>query len=141
MKIIKTVVVKYILTEKKKEEIMTQLSAEKIQLQKEIEQLKFQMKKNLRNYTQEERTNRMVSTSFQSEMKKREEKLAMLNFKIEQLNKLQLGTEIKDGTIQAIEEINVGDDWEKITEPAEIIIKDGKIHEIRKGRINHDEMV
>lgn len=141
MKIIKNVVVKQILTKSRKQELMEQLIFEKQQLQKELEQLKFQYHKNMKNNFHKDRTSSLTRASFQREMNKREEKLAAIDFKMHQLNKLQLGTELKDGTIQAIEEINVGDDWNQIKEPTEIIIKDGKIHEIRKGRVEDDEMV
>lgn len=134
MKIIRNVIVKQILTENRKQELMNQLLFEKQQLQKELEQLKFQLHKKLKTTPNKERSLNATRTSFQKEMNKREEKIAAVDFKMHQLNKLEIGTELKDGTVQTIEEIHVGDDWEMIQQPAEIIIKDGKIHEIRKGR-------
>lgn len=138
MKIIKTVIVKQVLTSKRKQELLEQLLNEKKQLQKELEQLKFQMQKKIKN---QDRTTSIAQSSFQKEISKREEKLHSVDFKVHQLNKLEIGTELREGTIQALEEIQVGDDWDDFQVPTEIIIKDGKVHEIRKGRSEHDELV
>jgi hypothetical protein len=72
-----------------------------------------------------------LKTHFEKEIQKREEKQKLLEFQIEQLHMLPLGSELKEKEVQALIDINVGDNWEeRLGQPA-IIIKDGIITEIR----------
>jgi hypothetical protein len=68
---------------------------------------------------------------FDKEIDSRVEKIKLLDFKIEQLHMLPLGSELKEKECQAIVEVNVGDVWEDIQTEKTIIIKDGIIDEIR----------
>lgn len=55
----------------------------------------------------------------------------MLNFQLTQLEKLPLGSELVETELDALVEVKIGDDWEKIKESKTIIIKDSKVVEIR----------
>jgi hypothetical protein len=44
---------------------------------------------------------------------------------------LPLGSELKEKEVQALVEVNVGDNWDEVTGQRTIIIKNGKIEEIR----------
>lgn len=138
MKIIKTVLVKQVLTEKRKAQLLNELYDEKDQLLKEVDQLKFQLHKKIKVNNNNQEHTRTIRTSFQKEMKQREEKIKGVDFKIHQLNKLELGSELRDGTIQSIVDIEVGDKWDELFNSSEIIVKDGIVHEIREGRKQHD---
>jgi predicted nuclease with TOPRIM domain len=140
MKIIKTVVVKQVLTEKRKEQLLQELIDEKDQLLKELEQLKFQLQKKLKKYDNLD-SHHSTRISFQKEMTRREEKLQTMDFKMNQLHNLEIGTELRDGTVQSIHEIQVGDIWQVISEPSEIIVEDGIITKIRKDRSIDDKLV
>ncbi|WP_017727284.1 YlqD family protein [Halalkalibacterium ligniniphilum] len=138
MNIIRTIVVKQVLTEQKKATLHKQFEGEKVQLEKEIQQLKFQFHKTTKGHNGNQENQRQIRNSYQKEIKKREEQLKALSFKIQQLHKLELGSEIRDGTVQSVVEVNVGDVWDERMHETELIIKDGIVHEIREGR-KHDE--
>ncbi|OLO40869.1 hypothetical protein BTR23_05190 [Alkalihalophilus pseudofirmus] len=132
MKIIKTVAIKQVLTENRKGQLLNELHIEKEQVVKELEQLKFQLHKKIKQHTSHEQ-NHSLRSSFQKEINQREEKLRGIDFKCHQLHKLEIGTELRDGQIQSICELKIGDNWDDISSEAEIIIKDGIVHDIRKG--------
>jgi len=126
--ILQTVVVKQVLTETSKQVLLSKFELEKSQLQKESEQLRFEMRKL-------EKAKKMTVNSFknrfENEIHTRLEKIKLLDFKIEQLHMLPLGSELKEKECQAIVEVNVGDAWEVIQTEKTIIIKDGVVDEIR----------
>lgn len=97
-------------------------------LQKECDQLRFELKKL-------DRTKKFPSASlkshFEKEINGRKEKIKLIDFQIEQLNLLPLGSEIKEKEVQALVDVNVGDSWDQITKEQMIIVKDGIIIEIR----------
>jgi hypothetical protein len=128
VKILQTVVVKQILTEASKQKLLYKYMERKLQLGKESDQLHFELKRL-------EKTKKFqmhgLKTHFEKEIQKREEKQKLLEFQIEQLHMLPLGSELKEKEVQALIDINVGDNWEeRLGQPA-IIIKDGIITEIR----------
>ncbi len=129
MKIIQTVTVKQVLTEKSKEELSVKYIKSKQQLQKECDQLLFEMKKL-------ERTKKFsasgLKAQFDKEIELRKEKIKLIDFQIEQLGMLPYGSELKDQDVQALVDIQVGDHWENIINGKTIIVKDGIIAEIRE---------
>jgi hypothetical protein len=128
MQLIKTVIVKQILTEKSKQELLEKYFAGKLQMQKEYEQLQFELKKleKAKKYQPS-----ALKKHFEKEMEKRIDKEKLYEFQIEQLHMLPLGSELKEKEVQALIDVNVGDDWEKVIGQPTIIIRDGKIEEIR----------
>ncbi|MBD8003995.1 YlqD family protein [Bacillus norwichensis] len=129
MKIIQTVTVKQVLTEKSREELSVKYTKSKQQLQKECDQLLFEMKKL-------ERTKKFsasgLKAQFDKEIELRKEKIKLIDFQIEQLGMLPYGSELKDQDVQALIDIQVGDQWEDIINGKTIIVKDGIIAEIRE---------
>ena len=130
MQIIQTVVVKQILTEDSKKKLFDQYQAKKLQLQRENSQLQFELKRmeKTKNFSPES-----LKNHFDKEINKRLEKEKLLDFQIEQLHMLPLGSELKEKEIQALIEVKVGDSWNERLGQPEIIIKDGIIEEIREG--------
>lgn len=128
MKLIQTVTVKQILTETTKNQLETEYETQRQQLQKEIDQLQFELKKL-------EKTKKFQVSSlrkqFEKEIQNRAEKEKLLDFQIQQLHMLPLGSEIKSDEVQALLEINEGDSWDAFQQKRSIIIKDGIIDEIR----------
>ncbi len=100
----------------------------KQQLKKECEQLQFELKK-LEKQKRFQPNN--IRMHFEKEIQKREEKAKLLDFQIEQLHILPLGSELKEKEVNAIIDIEVGDRWEAVQKEKTIIIKDGIIDEIR----------
>ncbi|GER65600.1 hypothetical protein BpJC7_03730 [Weizmannia acidilactici] len=129
MKILQKVTVKQILTEKSKEALLSTYRQTKQQLQKECDQLRFESKRL-------EKTKKYSGTSlkmhFEKEINSRQEKIKLVDFQIEQLLLLPLGTELKETEIQAVVDIHEGDDWDAVSKEKTIIVKDGIIHEIRE---------
>lgn len=128
MNILQNVVVKQVLTEKSKNELLQKYDENKAQLQKECDQLRFEMKRL-------EKTKKFQPTSlarhFEKEIDMRQEKVKLLDFQIQQLHILPLGSELKEKEVQAIVEVNIGDHWEDSLSSKTILIKDGIIVEIR----------
>lgn len=127
MKILQSVVVKQVLTEKSKEDLSLRISNDKNQYQKECDQLRFEIKKM-------EKSNKLQRTRFiqhlENEIEQRQEKIKLLDFQFEQLHMLPIGSELKEKEVQAIVEVNEGDCWKDLIEKT-IIIKDGIVDEIR----------
>jgi len=130
MQIIQTVVVKQILTENSKKNLFENFQAQKLQLQKERDQLQFEMKRleKTKNFTPN-----ALKKQFEKELQMRQDKEKLLEFQIEQLHMLPLGSELKEKEVQAIIEVKVGDSWNERQGQPEIIIKNGIIEEIREG--------
>lgn len=128
MQIIQTVVVKQILTETSKQKLLDKYFAGKLQMQKEYQQLQFELRKLEKNKKFQPS---VLKKHFEKELQKRQEKEKQLEFQIEQLHMLPIGSELKEKEVQALIEVKVGDPWdERISHPT-IIIKDGIIEEIR----------
>lgn len=129
MRILQTVSVKQVLTEMSKYKLLKKYKNNKQQLKKECDQLLFEMKKleRTRKFTQTG-----LKTQFDKEIAMRKEKVKLIDFQIEQLDLLPIGSELHDQDIQAIIDIKVGDNWEEITKGKTIVIKDGIITEIRE---------
>ncbi|MGJ7922414.1 YlqD family protein [Neobacillus sp. LXY-4] len=129
MKLLQTVVVKQILTEKSKDELFEKYQERRLQLQKECDQLRFELKKL-------EKTKKYQPTQllehFDKEIQIRQEKIKLADFQIEQLHILPLGSELKEREVQALVDVNVGDRWDEFLSGKTIIIKDGYVAEIRE---------
>lgn len=128
MEILQTVVVKQVLTEKSKKELVDKFQRQKIQQQKECDQLRFEQKRL-------EKSERSLSSSFKAyfdkELDKRKEKIKLIDFQIEQLHMLPLGSEIKERELQSIVEVKVGDKWDEAILTKTIVVKEGIVTEIR----------
>lgn len=128
MQLIQTVVVKQILTETSKQELFEKYHGRRLQLQKECDQLQFELKRL-------EKTKSFSPNSlkkhFEREIQSRREKVKLLEFQMEQLHILPIGSELKEKEVQALVEVNVGDTWNDTDRQPTIVIKDGIIIEIR----------
>ncbi len=129
MKVLRRAVVKQVLTEKSKTKLYDSFSKEKKRYETECERLDFERRKTLKRSQKNDHP--YVASRFQEEIERRKDKIRTLSFKIEQLESLPLGTEIVEREIQFIDEIKVGDRMDNLLAPAEIIVKDGIITEIR----------
>jgi hypothetical protein len=128
MQLIQTVIVKQVLTEQSKQMLLEKYFAGKLQMQKEYEQLQFELKKleKAKKYQPS-----ALKNHFEKELQKRHDKEKLYEFQIEQLHMLPLGSELKEKEVQALVEVNVGDKWDEVTGHRTIIIKNGIIEEIR----------
>ncbi|MBO0995465.1 YlqD family protein [Bacillus sp. SD088] len=129
MKILQKVNVKQVLTEQSKDQLLKKYERNKQQLEKECDQLFFEMKKLERNRKYPAGG---LKTQFDKEIDLRKEKIKMIEFQIEQVEILPLGSELQDQEVSAMIDISVGDHWEEKVSGKTIIIKDGIITEIRE---------
>lgn len=130
MKILQKVIVKQILTEKSKEALLKKYEEELHQLQKECDQLRFELKRmeKTKKYPLQN-----LQRHFEREMGHRKEKMKLIEFQMEQLHMLPLGSELKEKEVEGIVEVKVGDSWDQIVTKKTIIVKDGIVTEIREG--------
>lgn len=128
LQIIQTVTVKQVLTETSKQELLNNYEWKKQQLQKECDQFKFEMRKWEKN---QKAQNGHLRSFFDKEIESRNEKMKLLDFQIEQLHMLPLGSELKEKEVQSLITIEKGDNWEEIEKGKTIIIKDGLVDDIR----------
>lgn len=128
MKLLQSVVVKQVLTEKSKEKLQEKYHTNILQLQKECDQLRFEMKKLEKNKKLYQPN---LSKQFEKEIQNRLEKIKLIEFQLEQLHILPLESELKEKEVQALVEVQIGDRWSKLTGEKTIVIKDDFIVEIR----------
>lgn len=128
MKIIKSVAVKQVLTENSKQSMLKKFRSQIFQMQKECEQLRFELR---RHEKERKFDNGTLRLKFEEEINRRQEKNKLLDYQIEQLELLPIGSELNDGEVQTVLEVEIGDNWEKVSAESEIVVKDGIIDEIR----------
>jgi len=124
MQIIKKVPVKQVLTESSKASMQEQFDQRKSQLDQECQQLSFEKRKieSKQNISREE-----VSKRFQKEIDKRKEKIRWIDYQLEQLDVLPLGSEITEDEVETIINVEEGDNWEDVQNQGAIIVQDGKV--------------
>ncbi|WP_088809533.1 MULTISPECIES: YlqD family protein [Listeria] len=128
MKLIQKVVIMQVLTEQSKLELLTYYKEQKRLLETESEQLLFEQKKvEHKNRYQPERVNEY----FEHELNLRQEKIKLVEFQMEQLETLPLGSEIRERELETIVDVQVGDEWSDATLSKTIVVTDGVITEIR----------
>lgn len=128
----RSIKVKMILTEVSKKQLEEEFSSRKKRYELEMEQLQFQAKKLMveaqrRGMEAQE----VVHQRIFKEESARRKKISDLDFQIQQLSQVPLGSEVLYTTVESEIEVKVGDVWDKIMNQAEIILLDGVIHEIR----------
>src|SRR5699024_3886132 len=116
--------IKQNITEKRKEKIKNNFASKKMRLEQECQQLLFEQRKlqNKAGGRQQEIKNR-----FQQEIKKRKDQIKILDFKMEQLEILEIGSEIIEKEVEALVEVKEGSHWDEIMEEQAIIIKDNVV--------------
>ncbi|WP_163101561.1 YlqD family protein [Peribacillus alkalitolerans] len=128
MKILQTVVVNQVLTEASKNKLLDKYKSKQVHIQKEIDQLKFEVKKL-------DKTKKFQPASlkvhFEKEVEKRQEKIKLLDFQMEQLEILPVGSELKEREVQALVEVEVGSNWDELIQTKTIVVKDGIVDDIR----------
>lgn len=128
MKLVQSVVVKQVLTEKSKGELQKKYHTSLEQLQKECDQLRFELKKLEKSKKFQQHS---LKVQFDKEIQNRLEKAKLIEFQLEQLHMLPIGSEIKESEVQALVEVNEGDRWSDLVQRRTIVVKDDIVIEIR----------
>ncbi|MDC3412921.1 YlqD family protein [Aquibacillus sp. 3ASR75-11] len=128
MKIIQKIPIKQVLTESSKTKIENQFHKHKVQLEQECQQLQFEQRKlqHKSGVSKEDVTKR-----FHAEISKRKDKIKWIDFQIEQLDILPLGSEITEDEVEALVEVNEGLNWDELMKERAIIVKDGTVIRIK----------
>ena len=121
MKIIKKVLIKQIITEKSKDKLKFKFKKNQMQLEQECQQLLFEQRKLQRRPGVSKQE---IAQRFQKEIKNRKDKITLIEFKIEQLDMLELGSEITETEVDALVEVKEGSHWNDILGEKSIVIKD-----------------
>lgn len=134
------VAVKFILTEITKQEILEEQRNQVDRLSEELEQIEIQGKAALEQaMAQGGEIAAQVRMQIESEKQTRVEQREQLIQQIQQIQQLELGTEIQNMNVETSIDVRVGDNWGEILMGAEIVIKDGIVHEIRRGGVPEEE--
>jgi len=129
LKIIKKVLIKQVITEKSKERLKSKFQENKMQLEQECQQLLFEQRKLQRRPGVSKQE---IAHRFQKEIKKRKDKITLIEFKIEQLDMLEIGSEITETEVDALVEVKEGSHWEDIIGTRSIVIEDDIVVRIDK---------
>lgn len=121
MQLIKKVIVKQVLTEKSKSRMWNQWKQRQEKLERECEQLLFEQRKLQHKHG---KSKQIIKDRFLHEIETRKEKIKQIDFKIEQLSLLELGSEIIEQEMDTMIEVTVGSHWSKLHEPSTIVIQD-----------------
>ncbi len=121
------VTVKAVLTEKLKERLISDFSKTAEQLDLEIKQIEIDRKRELDNNP--ENAGR-IQQFFGNEIAQRRQRISEANVRRETVEKLTIGAEITQGTLERQVELKIGDNMREIMN-VEILIEDDKIIAIR----------
>src|SRR5699024_6617453 len=120
MKILKTVYVKQVITENSKQKLYEKFTTDKERLDRESQQLLFEQRKfkhKLSALDQE------IKDRFYDQIGRGNKQLELLDFQLEQLVILEIGSEIVEKEVNGLVDITVGDNWKELTKEHSIIVK------------------
>ncbi|MGI6343680.1 MAG: YlqD family protein [Bacillota bacterium] len=125
------VIVKAIVTDALKDDLLIDLQNALTRLEEDSHQFDFQGRKMVQDL---EKTNpqrvAVFKQQLETERQKRQEAKQELLQKMQAVESLEVGQEVVHSTVQGFWDVEVGQNWEAI-EKAEIVIKDGVVIEIR----------
>ncbi len=121
------VTIKAKLTEKLKERLINDFTKSAEQMELEIKQIEIDRKRELDNNP--ENAGR-IQQFFGNEISQRRQRIAEANLRRETIEKLQIGAEITQGTLERQVELKIGDNMREIMN-VEVLIEDDKIIAIR----------
>jgi hypothetical protein len=127
LKIIRKVAIKQIVTEQTKLKLEEEYELKIFQLEQECQQLLFEQKKLEQRSTKKKAD---IALKFQKEMSNRKDHIKWYKYKLEQLSILPIGSEINDGEVEAMIDVEVGMDWNELVDKKSIIVKDGIVTKI-----------
>lgn len=127
MEIIKKFEVKQLLTEKSRAFYINKWEEEAATLSRECEQLQFEKRKLQRKRPSDKE---WIADQFEKELHSRNEKLSILEYKLDQIEELPPESELHEGEVETIQRVEVGDEWNAAEQKGKIIIKDGIVHSI-----------
>lgn len=130
----RSVGVRVIVTEEFREELKNELQQAATETQRRIDQMDAQSRHLLSGIQGTDLTQAMqVRRQLEAERQRQTVLKQEIERQIEEADKLEIGSEYPRGTIEGMVELNVGDDLFKQLSGSEIIVKDGKVVEVREA--------
>lgn len=126
------VVLKNIVTEKFKQQLMEDLSNAVKQIDIRINQMNFQERRISSTDKQQKKEIAMMREELRQERNRQEQIKNNLQRRLEQIPQLEVGSESVSGNYDAPVKIEVGDNIRTKLFPAEIIVKDGIVVDIKE---------
>lgn len=127
IKITVPVTIKAVLTEKLKENLTTDLTKVSEQMDLEIKQINIDRQRELENHPEQ---GAEIARFFGNEISQRQRRREEALVRKETLEKLAIGAEITQGTLERQVELKIGDDIREVMN-VEVLVKDDKIIAIR----------
>jgi len=127
MKILKTIYVKQVITENSKQKLYDKFIADKERLDRESQQLLFEQRKLKHKFSASDQE---IKERFDDEIERRNKQLELLDFQLEQLDILEIGSEIVEKEVNGLVDVTIGDNWKEITKEQSIIVKDDVVVKI-----------
>jgi len=126
------VILKNIVTEKFKQQLMEDLSNAVKQIDIRINQMNFQEKRISSTDKQQKKKIAMMREELRQERNRQEQIKNDLQKRLEQIPQLEVGSEFIGGNYDAPVKIEIGDNIRAKLFPAEIIVKDGIVVDIKE---------
>ncbi|HLQ95321.1 MAG TPA: YlqD family protein [Pseudogracilibacillus sp.] len=123
MQIQKKIYVKQVVTETSKFVLHEKFANQMNQLERECQQLLFEQRK----LSSKMRNKQKVEQRFQSEINQRKDRMTIIQFKLDQLQELEIGQEIIEKEVDGIVNVEVGMDWKEMEEQTSIVIQDNRV--------------
>lgn len=126
--------VRVIVTEEFKKELEQELQQAASEAQRRIEQMDLQSRNVLADFQRTDISQAMQARrQIEAERRRYDTLRQDVQRQIEEVGKLELGSEYPRGTIEGVVEINEGDDLIKKLSGSEIVLKDNVVVEVREG--------
>ena len=132
MHVTRKVSIKTIVTEDFKKELDTELKAALERVNASAQRLQFQMDAYVPELAKTDMNQAMqVRRAMEAERQKFDDLKKEINSRLEAAKTLGLGSEYDQGEIESVVELKPGDNFDEKVDKAEIVLKDGKVQEIR----------
>lgn len=133
------VLVKVKVTENFRKNMAREIQEAIKKLDAELQQLDFQLKRMVAELEKKNPAGIPAAKQHvENERQKRMQAKGKLAEQLKNIGKTALGSEVVQGTLESITEINIGDDWNDIM-GTEVIVCDNKVIEIRRRKADSDE--
>ncbi|MBB6452948.1 hypothetical protein HNQ94_001394 [Salirhabdus euzebyi] len=121
MRVIRKTKVKQVITKKSKDAIVEKFQRQYRQLENECHQLQFEKRK---LSAKKGISPSDVNKRFQKEIDRRQNKMKWLEYQLEQLDILPIGSEITESEVDELIDIKVGDSWTDLMGDRSIVVED-----------------
>lgn len=132
LQIIRPVTVKAKVTEGLKARLAAQYREAVRLLDQEMQELESQVRQAQLTAAINPQQQMQLRQLVEAERAKREDRKAQLEQELQTVNRLPLGSEIVQETVQSVVTVSVGDDFDALSN-TEIVVEDGKVVAIREG--------